>query len=178
MKTSLRLLLSVLAITSTMALADDPVEKGLSLEKFSYHGVGFKDRKTDLVAKLFECNAVSCKRKEKDTNIDVVFTDDRIQIIDARTRYNNRIDCTVNQREIKKFLTDTYNFEYVNQDSTFLGMNMTSNDVGGNIKTTDGSIFVNVSCMNDSKINMGYVNTRFNLKDISAQSFKDAFKYE
>jgi hypothetical protein len=107
-----------------------------------------------------------------------VFTDDRIQIIDARTRYNNHIDCSVNQREIKKFLTDTYNFEYLNQDSTFLGMHMSSNDVGGNIPTTNGSIFVNVSCMNDPKINMGYVNTRFNLKDISAQSFKDSFKYE
>lgn len=178
MKTSLRLLLSVLAITSTMALADDPVQNELSLEKFSYHGIGFKDSKTDLVSKRFECNAMSCKRKEKDTNIDVVFTDDRIQIIDARTRYNNHIDCQVNQREIKKFLTDTYNFEYLNQDSTFLGMHMTSNDVGGNIPTTNGSIFVNVSCMNDPKINMGYVNTRFNLKDISAQSFKDAFKYE
>ena len=178
MKTILHTMLSILTITSTMAFAGDPVDKELSLEKFSYHGIGFKDSKTDLVSKRFECNAMSCKRKEKDTNIDVVFTDDRIQIIEARTRYNNHIDCSVNQSEIKKFLTDTYNFEYVNQDSTFLGMHMTSNDVGGNIPTTNGSIFVNVSCMNDSKINMGYVNTRFNLKDISAQSFKDAFKYE
>lgn len=178
MKANLRILLSLLAITSTMTMAAEPLQKELSIEKFSYHGIGFKDNQTDLISKRFECNQMSCKRKEKDTNIDVVFTDDRIQIINVRTRYNNRIDCTVNQREIKNFLTDTYNFKYVNQDSTFLGMNMTSNDVGGNIKTTDGTIFVNVSCMNDPKINMAYVSTRFNLKDISAQRFKDAFKYE
>lgn len=178
MKANLRIILSLLAITSTMTIAAEPLQKELSIEKFSYHGIGFKDTQTDLISKRFECNQMSCKRKEKDTNINVVFTDDRIQMIDARTRYNDHINCQINQREIKKFLIDTYDLEYVNQDRSILGMNMTSNDVGGNIHTTNGSIFVKVICMNDPKINVSYVNTRFNLKDISAQSFKDAFKYE
>ena len=178
MKSSLRILMSVLAITSTMALADDPVEKILQLDKFSYHGVGFKSSKADLEVQRFTCNQMRCSRDEKDTQIDVVFTGDKIQKIDARTRYNSRIDCLDNQKEIKSFLAETYDFEYVNQDYKMLGMNITSNDVGGNIKTKDGAIWVNVSCMNDPKINMSYVSTLFDLKDISYQNFKDAFKYE
>ena len=45
MKTSLRILLSVLAITSTMALADESVQRNFSLDKFSYLGVGMNDSK-------------------------------------------------------------------------------------------------------------------------------------
>lgn len=178
MKTSLRILLSVLAITSTMAFAGDPADRLMALEKFSYQGIGFKDSKADLIAKRFECDQYACNRDENDTRIKVVFTGDRIQIVDSRTRYANHLDCEANQNGIKKFLTDTYNFEYVNQDSTFLGITLTSKAVGGTINTTDGSILVNVSCMNDPKINKGYVNSNFNLKDISYQNFKDAFKYE
>lgn len=178
MKNSLRIILAVLAITSTMASADEPVEKVRQLDKFSYHGVGFKSSKEDLVIQRFTCNEMRCSRNEKDTQIDVVFTGDNIQKIDARTRYNSRIDCLDNQKEIKSFLADSYDFEYINQDYKMLGMNIKSNDVGGNIKTKDGTIGVNVACMNDPKINMSYVSTRFDLKDISYQNFKDAFKYE
>jgi hypothetical protein len=178
MKNSFRILLSILAITSTMVSADETFEKVRQLDKFSYHGVGFKSSKADLEGQRFTCNQMRCSRNEKDTQIDVVFTGDQIQKIDARTRYNSRIDCLDNQKEIKNFLADTYDFEYVNQDYKVLGMNVKSEDLGGNIKTKDGSIWVNVSCMNDPKINMSYVSTRFDLKDISYQNFKDAFKYE
>lgn len=183
MKNSLRILLSILAITSTMAFAvENTVEKEetpkLSLEKFSYYGVGFKSNKNDLVAKSFVCNEESCKRKENATNVTVIFTGNNIQRIETQTRYSNHIDCEGNQEDIKRYLTDAFNFHIVNKERYFLGRAMGTSDINGNITTQQGVISVNVSCTNDPKINISYVNTQFNLKDISFQNFKDALKYE
>jgi len=177
-KKSLRLLLAMLAFASTAAFSfESIVDNDLLLEKFSYQGAGFKSSKKDLVSKGFECSE-HCERDLNGTRMKVIFIGDRIQSIEADTRYQDRIDCKQNQTDIQKLLEDSYNFEYVSQDSTFLGLKITYSDVNGNIKTKDGLIAVNISCKNESKINASYVYSTFKLKDISYQSFKDDFKYE
>lgn len=178
MKTSLRLLLSVLAITSTMALADESVERNFSLEKFSYLGVGMKDTKSELVAKGFECVASECKRETKSDNIKVTFSGDKLQSVVAQVYYPKFINCDVNQKRIRDFLTDNYAFEYVNQDRNFLGMNVTSRSMGGNINTTEGLIFVNVSCSYNGETKKDYSLIEFNLVDVVYQDFKNDFKYK
>lgn len=178
MKKSLHFLLAMLAFSSTASLAfESIVDNDLLLEKFSYQGVGFKNSKETLISKGFKCPN-SCERDQNGTRMKVSFIGDRIQSIEADTRYDDRIDCEKNQLDIKQLLTDEYNFEYINQDHTFLGMTFTSSDVNGTIKTKDGEIAVDISCRNDSKIIASYVNSTFKLKDISYRSFKDDFKYE
>lgn len=178
MKKSLCFLLAMLAFSSTAALAfESIVDNDLLLEKFSYQGAGFKNSKQDLTAKGFECSE-HCEREQNGTRMKITFIGDRIQSIVADTRYQDRIDCEKNQSEIKKLLEDSYNFEYVSKDHTFLGINIIVSDVTGTIRTKDGEIAVDVSCKNDSKISASYVNYTFKLKDISYRSFKDDFKYE
>lgn len=178
MKKSIKLLLSVLAITSTMAFAEVPVEKQFSLDKFSYLGVGFKDSKADLVAKGFECVASECKRETKSDNIKVTFSGEKLQYVVAEVYYPKFIKCDVNQKRIRDFLTENYAFEYVNQDRNFLGMNVTSRSMGGNISTTEGLVFVNVSCSYNSETKKDYSLIEFNLVDIVYHDFKKDFKYQ
>lgn len=179
MKTSICLILSALALTSTMASADDPVKTPLSLANFSYQGVGFKDAKSELVAKNFECVESVCKRDEKNTHIEIVFAGDRVQTIDTRTEYPKFVDCKANKEEIKNFLTANYGFEYVNKDSSLFGVPVSSNRMGGHIKTNEGLIFVGVSCFTyQEKPDASYVDISINLKDIVAQEFKTGFKYQ
>lgn len=183
MKNTIRILFSILALSSTLILAaETPVDNDLNpvpnLNKFSYHGIGFKDSRADLESKHFKCDIQSCSRNENDTTIEVVFTGENIQNIEAKTRYGKRVDCEDSQPAIKRFLMDNFNFEPISKDSTYWFIKITSYDVFGNINTNHGNILVNVSCMNDIKSNIGYVTANFNLKDITYQNFKDAFKYE
>lgn len=178
MKTSLRILLSVLAITSTMALAEESVQRNFSLDKFSYLGVGMKDTKADLVAKGFECVGSECKREDSKANINVSYSGDKMQNVETKTFYQKGINCAVNQNEIKDFLTTNYNFEYVNQDRTLFGYTITSRMMGGNIKTTEGKVFINVDCSYNSETNKYYAYIDFNLVDIVYQDFKKDFKYQ
>lgn len=178
MKKSLQLLLSVLAITSTMAFAEVPVEKQFSLDKFSYLGVGMKDTKSELVAKGFECVASECKRETTSDNIKVIFSGEKLQYVSAHVYYPKYIECGVNQKRIRDFLTEHYAFEYVNQDRSVLGMNVTSRSMGGNINTTEGLIFLNVSCSYNSETKRSYSLIDFNLIDIVYQDFKKDFKYQ
>lgn len=122
MKTSLRILLSVLAITSTMALADESVQRNFSLDKFSYLGVGMKDSKAELVAKGFDCVGSECKREDSKATIKVTYSGDKMQSVETNTFYQKGINCEVNQKEIKDFLTTNYDFEYVNQDRKLLAI--------------------------------------------------------
>lgn len=178
MKTSLRILLSVLAITSTMAIADEPIERNFSLDKFSYLGVGFKDSKSDLVAKGFECVASECNRNDKSNSVKVTYAAEKIQLVETKTIYPKAVNCDVNQKEIKDFLTEHYDFEYVNQDRTLFGNTITSRNMGGNIKTTEGKVFINVGCYYNSQTSKYYAYIDFDLVDIVYQDFKKDFKYQ
>jgi len=178
MKTSLRILLSVLAITSTMALADESVQRNFSLDKFSYLGVGMKDSKAELVAKGFDCVGSECKREDSKATIKVTYSGDKMQSVETNTFYQKGINCEVNQKEIKDFLTTNYDFEYVNQDRKLFGNTITSRKMGGNIKTTEGKVFINVDCSYNSETEKYYAYIDFNLVDIVYQDFKKDFKYQ
>lgn len=176
MKKTALILLSILSLNAALVFADD--KKELNIEQFSYKGISFKATTAELTSKGFECNENICKRDENDTNIEVVFTSGQIQAIDARTRYSNRIDCESNQKQIKTFMIEKYDLDFVSKDYRLLGVLVEVKDVSGSILTNNGDILVDISCQNDTKINRGYVSAHFDLKDISYQNFKNDFNHE
>lgn len=178
MKKFLTILLSVFAVVSTMTMANETIERSFTLDKFSYLGVGFKDTKADLVSKGFECIGSECKREDSKSSIKVIFTGPKMQFFSTQNFYQKWVNCDVNQNEIKDFLISNYDFEYVNQDRSFFGKNIPSSQMGGNIKTSEGKVFINVQCSYNTETNRHYASITFDLVDIVYQDFKKDFKYD
>lgn len=180
MKKILTILLSVIAVVSTMAMANDTetIERSFTLDKFSYLGISFKDSKSDLVSKGFECIGSECKREDSKSSIQIVYTGDKMQFFATKNYYQHGINCDLNQNQIKEFLISNYDFEYVNQDRSFFGKTIPSSQMGGNIQTTEGKVFINVQCSYNTETNRYYASIRFDLVDIVYEDFKKDFQYQ